>query len=136
MRSILPVSMITIGLFAFGAWAQVQYGPPGGPYQPDSVSSLMDRVHNDLNSGYDHWHLANGDRDRLNKAEKRLRSFASDWRHGRFDKGDLDDSIAAIQHVLDNNHLHGPERDALAGDVDQLRQMREAYDRHEIGSWR
>lgn len=116
--------------------AQAQYGPPNGPYQPDSVSSLVDRVHSDLNQGYSRWHLSKGDRDRLNKAEKELREFAGDWHHGKFDKGDLDDSIAAVQHVLDNNHLEGAERDALASDVDQLRQMREAYDKHEIGSWR
>ncbi len=136
MKRILIVSTITATLAVFGALAQVQYGPPGGPYQPDSVSALVDRVHADLNQGYDHWHLAGGDRDRLNKAEKQLREFASDWRHGKFDKGDLDDSISSVQHVLDNNHLRGPERDALASDVDGLRRLREAYDRHEIGSWK
>jgi hypothetical protein len=37
--------------------------------------------------------------------------------------------------VLDNNRLTGRERDALWSDVEQLRRMREAYDRHEIGRW-
>ena len=72
------------------------------------------------------------DRD-LTLAEHQLRNFAQDWSRGKFDKGDLDESIAAIQHVLDNNHLAGRERDALWGDVENLRRMREAYDRHEIG---
>jgi hypothetical protein len=135
MRRILHVFLFTAALVSFGTMAYAQYGPAGGPYQPDSVSGLVDRVHTDLNQGYDHWHLANGDRDRLNKAEKRLRGFANDWSHGKFDKGDLDESIASIQHVLDNNHLQGPERDNLASDVEQLRHMREAYDRHEIGRW-
>ncbi|HTS31802.1 MAG TPA: hypothetical protein VMH81_38295 [Bryobacteraceae bacterium] len=120
-------------LAGFQIVGHAQYGPAGGPYQPDSVDSLVDRVHADLNRGYDQWHLSNGDRSRLNNAEKRLRSFARDWRHERFDKGDLDDSIAAIQHVLDNNHLAGRERDDLWDDVEQLRRMRQAYDRHEIG---
>jgi len=35
--------------------------------------------------------------------------------------------------VVDNNHLSGRERDALYNDLDQLRNMREAYNRHEIG---
>jgi hypothetical protein len=122
-------------LAGLAAPAFAQYGPAGGPYQPDSVSALVDKVHTDLNQGYDHWKLAGGDRQRLDKAEKRLRSFATDWRHGKFDKGDLDDSISTVQHVLDNNHLAGAERDALSADVDQLRKLREAYDRHEIGSW-
>jgi hypothetical protein len=135
MRQILHVFILTAGMVSFGALAQAQYGPEGGPYQPDSVSSLVEKVHADLNDGYSHWQLANGDRDRLNNAEKKLRGFAADWRKGKFDKGDLDDSIAAIQHVLDNNHLEGHERDALWTDTEALRHMREAYDRHEIGRW-
>jgi len=135
MRKILNVCLLTAGLMSFGAMAQAPYGQEGGPYQPDSVSLLVDKVHSDLDQGYQHWRISGGDRERLNKAEKRLRGFANDWRHGKFDKGDLDDSIAAIQHVLDNNHLAGPERDALGSDVEQLRQMREAYNRHEIGRW-
>jgi hypothetical protein len=135
MKRTLNVLMIAGGLMGFGVPAFAQYGPAGGPYQPDSVSSLVDKVHTDLNQGYDHWKLAGGDRQRLDKAEKRLRSFVEDWRRGKFDKGDLDDSISTVQHVLDNNHLAGAERDALSSDVDQLRNLREAYNRHEIGRW-
>jgi hypothetical protein len=135
MQRILRVWMLGGALLGLGAPAIAQFGPESGPYQPDRVSALVDKVHTDLNQGYDRWHLSNGDRDRLNKAEKKLRAFAADWRHEKFDKGDLDDSISTIQHVLDNNHLSGAERDALSGDVDQLRNMREAYDRHEIGRW-
>jgi len=135
MKMSLNVLLVTAALVGFGSLAQAQYGSPGGPYQPNSVSSLVDQVHTDLNHGYDHWRLSNADRDRLNNAEKQLRAFERDWRNAKFDKGNLDDSIGAIQHVLDNNHLRGPERDALSKDVDQLREMREAYDRHEIGRW-
>jgi hypothetical protein len=135
MRQILHLLLAAAAIVSFGSLARAQYGAAGGPYQPDSVSALVEKVHTDLNGGYDRWHLAKDDRERLNKAEKRLRAFASDWRHGKFDKGDLDDSISAIQHVLDKNHLAGPERDALWSDAEQLRHMREAYDRHEIGSW-
>jgi len=112
-----------------------QYGPANGPYQPDSVTSLVNRVHEDLNRGYGEWKISKGDRERLNSAAKQLREFERDWRHGKFDKGDLDDAISAVQHVLDNNHLTGAARDALWNDVEQLRQMREAYNRHEIGRW-
>jgi len=119
----------------FGATAHAQYGRAGGPYQPESVSALIERVHSDLNRGYDVWRLPGGDRERLDKAGKQLREFASDWRKGKFDKGDLDDAIEGIQKVVDKNRLAGPERDALWSDVEQLRQMREAYNRHEIGRW-
>ena len=135
-KPILSVSLLTFALLNLGGTAWAQYGPPGGPYQPDSVSGLVDRVHSDLNRGYERWHISHDDHERLNKAERKLRAFAEDWRHGKFDKGDLDESIGSIQHVLDNNHLSGPERDALFSDVSDLRQMRVAYDRHEIGNWR
>jgi len=135
MRRILNALLLTGALVSFGTLARAQYGPPGSPYQPDSVNALVEKVHTDLTHGYERWHISNGDRDRLNGAEKQLRDFVRDWRHGKFDKDDLDRSIASIQHVLDNNHLSGPERDALGQDVEQLRHMREAYDRHEIGRW-
>lgn len=135
MRSILKGLLIAAAFLKFVTSAPAQYGAAGGPYHPDSVSALVDKVHTDLNRGYDQWHLSKGDRERLNNAEKQLREFAGDWRRGKFDKGNLDDSIAAVQHVLDNNHLSGEARDALWNDVEQLRRMREAYDRHEIGRW-
>ena len=135
MRSLFSAALFTAGLLSLPAIAPAQYGPAGGPYQPDNVSALVDRVHADLNRGYEQWHLSGGDRGRLNNAEKQLRDFARDWSHGKFDKGDLDSSISAVQHVLDNNHLSGEARDAIWNDVGQLRSMREAYDRHEIGRW-
>lgn len=107
------------------------YGP-NGRYAPDSVSALVMRVHTDLNQAYGGFHFGRGDRDRLNHAEKQLRDFARKWRRGRFDKGELDDAIAAIQHVLDNNHMGPGVRDAIDRDVNELRGMREAYDRHEL----
>lgn len=70
-----------------------------------------------------------------NNAVRELRDFAHDWHRGRFDKGDLDRSIGAIQHVPDNNRLRGRESDALWDDVTQPRRLREAYDRREIGRW-
>jgi hypothetical protein len=122
-------------LMSLGAAAQAQYGSPGGPYRPDRVSALVEKVNIDLNRGYNQWHLSNGDLKRLNKAEERLREFARDWNQARFNKGALDAAISYVQHVLDKNHLYGRERDALWNDVERLRNMREAYDRHEIGRW-
>jgi len=87
----------------------------------------------DLNHAYEGWHFTSGDRRRLGSAEHNLRDFAGKWDRGRFDKGELDEAIASIQHVLDKNHLPQRDRAALDSDVGQLRAMREAYDRHEIG---
>ncbi len=103
-------------------------------YAPSEVNGLIDRVHADLNQAYGGgWHFTSSDRKRLDEAEHQLRDFARKWGHGKFDKGQLDDAISKVQHVLDNNHMPPQSRDAIDSDVAQLRAMREAYDRHEIG---
>ena len=126
---ILKLAIVPALALGLGMLAQAQ----PGRYDAPSVSALVDRVHVDLDNAYNAWHLKHSDRDRLNHAEKELRDFAQKWNRRKFDKGELDDAIAAIQHVLDNNHMNGRERDALSDDVSQLRGMREAYDRHELG---
>jgi len=106
---------------------------PGPKYDPSEVTALVDRVHSDLNHAYSVFHFSGDDRERLNKAEKESRDFAQKWSKGKFDKGQLDGVISSIQHVLDNNKLPADTRDSISKDLDQLRSMRDAYDRHEIG---
>ena len=132
MKKLFSALLAVFALAVLSEAARAQFRPQGR-YRPDAVSALARRVHEDLDRGYRKWRLSNGDVDRLTRAEYQLREFAGRWRDGRFDKRKLDDSIAAVQHVIDNNRLRGPERDALWNDVEQLRRMREAYDRHEIG---
>lgn len=135
MRKILQAISFTAVLVSFCTAALAQYGPPGGPYAPDRVSALVEKVNADLNRGYSQWSLSKDDHKRLNKAENRLRDFAHDWYRAKFNKGALDDSISDIQHVLDKNRMPSMQRDALWSDIERLRQMREAYDHHEIGRW-
>ncbi len=134
---------------AVSAFAQPQYGAPpdpryGGPpngrygqnnvYAPDGVSGLIRRVHADLNQAYNGgWRFDKRDRGRLDNAEKQLRDFARKWRRGNFDKGELDDAIESIQHVLNHNDMPPRDRANLDRDVNELRGMREAYNRGEIG---
>jgi hypothetical protein len=131
MRLIKSMSFAPALLLGFGLLAQAQFAPRA-QYSPSSVSNLVDQVHQDLNRAYGAFHFTHGDRDRLNHAEKELREFSLKWERGSFDKGELDDAIGSLQHVLDNNHLPLGDRDALSGDVNQLQRMRDAYNRHEI----
>ena len=131
MKHFLMTSGIAAMLLSLSPLVHAQFGPENR-YRPSEVSALADRVHEDLNHAYGVWHFSDSDRDRLNNAEKQLREFAQKWNKGRFDKGELDEAIAGVQHVLDNNRLPDRERDALSSDVAQLRGMREAYNRHEI----
>lgn len=122
-------------VLAFGLQlGQAQY--PGADYSARWVNGLIGRVHEDLNRAYGSWRFSRGDRDRLNSAERELREFARKWSRGHFDKGELDDSIASIQHVVDNNHMPPGNRDALIDDLGRLRGMRQAYDDHQIGGYR
>lgn len=126
-----------LAVLALGAaLAQAQYGPPDSNYGARWVSGLIGRVHTDLNRAYSSWRFSGGDRDRLHSAEHELRDFARKWGRGRFDKGELDDAIGSIQHVVDNNHMPPGNRDALIDDLGQLRGMRQAYDDHRIGGYR
>jgi hypothetical protein len=120
-------------LVAGGSVANAQFD--GGPrYDAHSVTALVDRVHTDLDHAYGVWHFSNDDRDRLNHAEKELREFAQTWDKGKFEVGRLDDAIGSIQHILDKNKLPETDRAALSDDVSQLRRMREAYKKHDIGA--
>jgi hypothetical protein len=132
MRRFVNGALITGALVTFGTLANAQYEREGR-YEPRSVSALVDQVHADLNRSYEGWRFASGDRKRLDHAEHELRDFAKKWYRGRFDKGELDESIESIQHVVDNNHMPPRDRDALYDDLAQLRGMREAYNRRNIG---
>ena len=115
--------------------SHAQFGP-GPKYLPSEVTALVERVHTDLNHAYSVFRFSGDDRERLNKAEKEGREFAQKWAKGKFDKDQLDEVIASIQHVLDHNKLPVDVRDSISDDVTQLRNMREAYERHEIGGAR
>jgi hypothetical protein len=122
---------IASGLLLTGI-GRAQFGP-GPKYEPNEVTALVDQVHTDLNHAYGVWHFSDDDRERLNRAEKDSREFAQKWAKGKFDKGQLDGVISSIQHVLDNNKMPEDARDAISKDLAQLRNMRTAYDHHEIG---
>jgi hypothetical protein len=130
MKRLFAVA-IAAGLVLTGI-SRAQFGP-GPKYEPSEVTALVDQVHTDLDHAYGVWHFSDDDRERLNHAEKDSREFAQKWAKGKFDKDQLDGVISSIQRVLDNNKLPVDARDAISKDLTQLRNMRTAYDHHEIG---
>ena len=131
MSRFFTVFVIAGGLLSYSPMVHAQF-EPGARYDAGSVSSLVDRVHTDLEHAYRVKHFSGDDRDRLNHAEKELREFARTWDKGKFDIGRLDDAIDSIHRVLDKNKLPETERAALSEDVTQLHRMREAYKNREI----
>ena len=88
---------------------------------------LIEQVRSDLSyaqSGV----YSRGEGKRLNKANEELWEFQSKWNAGRFDRHELDDSIAAIQKVVDHNGLDERVRSTLWNDLQRLRDFRAQYE--------
>lgn len=71
--------------------------------------------------------------ERYDNAMRHLSQFEERLREGRFDKDKLDEAIGDVQHVLDNNPMHGRAREVLTRDVWELRRLRAHYDRYRYG---
>jgi len=94
------------------------YGRGGG--------SLIDRVQSDLRYA-DSDAYSRSERKRIDSARKELYEFQRAWSTGRFDRHELDDSIAAIQKVVDHNALRDRSRSILWADLQRLRSFRAEY---------
>jgi hypothetical protein len=141
MRGLLAKSLASGALLLIGLAAQAQVY---GPYRDDDRydrddrghrrerppyrggDSLFQRVQSDLNfaesSAYSH-----GARKRIENARKELWEFQRAWNAGRFNRHDLDDSIGAMQKVVDHNALDGRARSILWDDLQKLRAFRANY---------
>ena len=91
--------------------------------------SLIDRVQSDLRYA-DSDAYSRSERKRIDSARKELYEFQRAWSTGRFDRHELDDSIAAIQKVVDHNALRDRARSILWDDLQRLRSFRAQYQGH------
>lgn len=89
--------------------------------------SLFERVQSDLNYAESNAYPSHGERRRIENAKKELWEFQRRWNSGRFDRHELDDSIAAIQKVVDHNALDNRARSILWADLQRLREFRAEY---------
>jgi hypothetical protein len=88
---------------------------------------LVEQVQSDLRYAQEGVY-SRGEARRLQKAREELWEFQRKWNAGRFDRHELDDAIAAIQHVLDHSGLDERSRSMLWNDVQRLREFRAQYD--------
>jgi hypothetical protein len=85
----------------------------------------LNRVRADLErAGHDMYYLSGGERRRLNKAREEIGEFQTKWERGRYDKGELNDVISSVQHVVDHNRLQPRDREYLMEDLARLREFR------------
>ena len=150
MRRLILSACLLQALLAVTASAQV-YGGRGdrydGRYENRGYGrgdgrDPLDRVVRDLDRAASGMrYLSRGEAKRINHALDEIREFQQKWARGRFDKGELNDVISGLQHVVDKNRLEFRDRDILLNDLGQLREFRSGYsgyrdrrnDRYESG---
>ena len=90
----------------------------------DRGFGVFDRVRADLDRAESSSYWNGGDRKRFNKVREELGEFQGKWANGRYDKHELDDTIAALQRVVNDNRLEYRDRNALQEDLFRLRDFR------------
>lgn len=90
----------------------------------DDIRGLVDRTQSDLRaaSGLEHGDKQHG---RSQHAQDTLSKFDRKLVKGKFDKGELNQSIEHLKAVVDHNTLQPSSRDALMHDLNDLRAARE-----------
>jgi len=112
-------------LMALGAYAQdyPRYRDDDRYAGRDNRGNLVDKVQADLRYAQSAAYLR-GETRRLDKAREELWEFQRKWNAGRFDRHELDDSIAAIQKAVDHDGLNERSRAMLWNDLRELRDFR------------
>ncbi|HXI43361.1 MAG TPA: hypothetical protein VNH83_25500 [Bryobacteraceae bacterium] len=96
--------------------------PQDGRY--GNARSLVARVQNDLRRA-ERFTPPNGkEKERYFNAQHHLSQFDRELERGRFDKDKLDEAIDDVKNVVENNTLSPRDRDVLAGDLRDLRELR------------
>ena len=85
---------------------------------------LFDRVRADLDRAESHSYSSGGDRRRFNRVREELGEFQGKLANGRYDRHELDDTIDALKHVVNDSRLDYRDRDVLQDDLFQLRDFR------------
>ena len=120
MRQLLIVAIASL----IAASAQAQYRPYSDHYYDRdnynrNPGDLFGRVRSDLERAEANSNWNGGDRHRFAKVREELGEFQ---RSGS--KHELNDTISALQHVVDSNRLAYRDRDILAQDLYMLRDFR------------
>jgi hypothetical protein len=117
-------ALLMAGLSAFPALAQYgdsYYRQPAAPAVPDRV---FDRVQKDLDRTGANPYLRPGARGHLDHARHEIWEFQQKWANGRFDLGELDGAIKAVNKVVNADSVDYRDRQALLDDLSHMREFR------------
>jgi hypothetical protein len=91
------------------------------PYAGSWGIGLWDGVRADLDrAAFD----AYGSRRRIDHARKEVNDVERQLSRGHFDKGEMDEAISAVQHVVDNDNIPQVDRSVLWQDLGRMRDFR------------
>src|ERR1039457_1075451 len=89
----------------------------------ERVRADLERAERDMN------YLIEDARRRFRRVRERVSEFQRDWERGHFDREALNETIRGLENIIQRDRLHRRDQDLLAGDVSQLRRMKERYER-------
>ena len=117
---------------------QRQYGNDGYGYGGNQ-DALIGRVMADLSRAASTARFDRHERKHFDEAAQKLQEFEARWAQGKFDTGRLDKAIRNLEHLADADQVRRRDRDMLARDVQDLRQLRSArgrYSNYSYGDYR
>lgn len=134
MRRGLIQSLAGCGLLLLGVAANAQFtgqeiqNPYYSQDQYQNTHSMFEKIRADLYSAQTNAYPNYlGDGARFDVARTELQQLESNWDHGHYDSRQMENSVAAIQMVLNDNRLMGHDRDVLNADLARLLDFRTEY---------
>jgi hypothetical protein len=133
-RSLIPsIAIVTLLLAGTVAEAQsTRFAQRGSPDVTDDYHSALNvyyKTWSDLNQAQKQVVGNAGDWYRYEVARGQMDFLERTWEDGTFDRAQVNDAISDVEFVLKFNNLSSQDRNALARDLDQLRDIRMRYGR-------
>lgn len=134
MKRYLIQSIVIATLLAGSGtvWAQTSFTRRSYPNVTDSYQSGLkaySKTWSDLNRAQKGMVGNPGDWYRFDVARGQMDLLERTWQDGSFTRAQLNDAINDVQFVLRFNNVSEHEREALSGDLEQLRNIRVQFSR-------
>jgi hypothetical protein len=133
MKHLVLRSLVGSSLLLFAVTTFAQDRPDDRYHQSDRDEGfwrghLFERVRADLDHVQSVTPIFSGDEYRLTKVKEELGQLQRRFDDHGYDSAKMDDVIAAMQHVVSDNHLSGRDREMLSDDVVHLREFQDHHD--------
>jgi hypothetical protein len=134
MKHLLVKSLIGSSLLLFGATAFAQDRDRDDRYHRGERDEgfwrgrLFERVRADLEHIQSVTPVFSGDEYRLVRVREELGELQRKYEDHGYDSAKMEDVVAAMQRVVNDNHLAGRDRDMLSDDLSRLREFQEHHE--------